>query len=108
MRLKRLTLTSLMGIAALNIATGSPAVALWAGSQVQGSGPPTMSGVFVVVIVFAILAFALVAVMTRISQTHDALARRWTSAPAGRRRPRPASRFTRLSHSRATAPARPG
>ncbi len=62
-----------MGIAALNIATGCPAIALWAGSQVQGSGPPTMTGVFVVVIVFAILAFALAAVMTRISQTHNAL-----------------------------------
>jgi len=73
MRLRRLALTSLMGIAALNIATGSPAIALWAGSQVQGSGPPTMTGVFVVVIVFAILAFALVAVMTRISQAHNAL-----------------------------------
>jgi hypothetical protein len=73
MRTKRLALTAAMGIVALNIATGSPALALWAGSQVQGSGPPTMTGVFVVVIVFAALAFALVAVMTRISQAHNAL-----------------------------------
>jgi len=73
MRIKRLALTAAMGTVALNIATGSPALALWAGSQVQGSGPPTMAGVFVVVIVFAILAFTLVAVMTRISQAHNAL-----------------------------------
>jgi hypothetical protein len=62
-----------MGVAALNMATGSPAIALWAGSQAQGSGPPTMTGVFVVVIVFAILAFTLAVVMTRISQAHNAL-----------------------------------
>src|SRR6218665_2190531 len=73
MRIRRLALTASMGIAALNIPTGSPALALGAGSQVQGSGPPTMTGVFVVVVVFAILAFALVAVMTRISQAHNAL-----------------------------------
>jgi hypothetical protein len=72
-RLRRIALTSLMGLAALNIWTGAPAIALWAGSQVQGSGPPTMTGVFVVVIVFAVLAYSLAAAMTRISQAHNAI-----------------------------------
>lgn len=73
-RLKRLGLTVAMGVAALNIWTGAPLVALWIGSQAQGSGPPTMTSVFVVVVAFAALAFGLIAVLGRLGRAHDRLA----------------------------------
>lgn len=72
-RIKRLGLTVAMGVAALNIWTGAPLIALWIGSQAQGSGPPTMTSVFVVVVVFAALAFGLIAVLGRLGQAHDRL-----------------------------------
>jgi hypothetical protein len=72
-RLKRLGLTIAMGVAALNIWTGAPLVALWVGSQAQGSGHPTMTSVFVVVIVFAGLGYGLIAVLGRLGRAHDRL-----------------------------------
>ena len=72
-RLKQLALTVAMGVAALNIWTGSPLVALWVGSQVQGSWPPTMFSVFVVVVVFAALSLALIRLLAYLGARHDAL-----------------------------------
>ena len=43
-RLKRLALMTVMAVLAMNIWTGGPLFALWLGSRVQGSGPPSMSG----------------------------------------------------------------
>lgn len=57
--LRRVGLVVAMAVVSINIWTGSPLVALWIGSQVQGSGPPTMTAVFVVVLVFATLSLAL-------------------------------------------------
>lgn len=73
-RLKRLGLTIAMGVAALNIWTGAPLVALWVGSQAQGSGHPTMTSIFVVVVVFAGLGYGLIAVLARLGRAHDRLA----------------------------------
>jgi hypothetical protein len=58
-RMKRVLLASAIVIVALNVWTGSPLVALWVGSQVQASGPPSMTAIFVVVVVFAVLSFLL-------------------------------------------------
>jgi hypothetical protein len=58
-RAKRILLASAVGIVALNVWTGSPLVALWVGSQVQAGGPPSMTALFVVVVVFAVLSFLL-------------------------------------------------
>lgn len=56
---KRVALAALAGIVALNVWTGSPLLALWIGSRVQGSGPPSMAAIGVVVAVFAALSFGL-------------------------------------------------
>ena len=43
--MKRLALATAMTVVGVNIYTGSPMLALWVGSQVQGSGPPSMGAV---------------------------------------------------------------
>jgi len=72
-RLKLLGLTVAMWLAAANIWTGAPLLALWVGSQTQGSGPPTMSSVFVVVIVLAALEYGLVALLGGLGTAHERL-----------------------------------
>lgn len=72
-RAKRLGLTIAMGVAALNIGTGAPLVALWVGSQAQGSGHPTMTSVGVVVVTFAALGYGLVALLSWLGGLHDRL-----------------------------------
>jgi hypothetical protein len=72
-RAKRIALTVGMALAALNIWTGSPLLALWVGSQVQGGGAPTMEAVAVVVVVMAAVSLALVALLARLGRAHDRL-----------------------------------
>ena len=58
---KRLLLLALMALAAVNIFTGAPLFAIWVGSRVQGdSGALSMTAVFVVVLVLALVCWALV------------------------------------------------
>jgi len=73
MWLKRVALASLLGILALNVWTGGPLLALWAGSQVQGSGPPSMRAVFVVVVVLAAVSLVLVRLLTVVGAAYDRL-----------------------------------
>jgi hypothetical protein len=70
-RLKRLGLATLIAIASLNIWTGGPLFALWVGSRVQGSGPPTMAAVFVVAIVLAGVSLALVRLIAVLQNAYD-------------------------------------
>jgi hypothetical protein len=62
-----------MLVVALNVWTGSPLLALWIGSRVQGSGPPQMGPVFVVIVAFAALSFGLTAVLSRLGDRFDRL-----------------------------------
>jgi hypothetical protein len=55
-----LLLVSLMAIATLNIWTGSPLLALWIGSRVQGPGAPSMLAVAVAAVSLAVLVYLLV------------------------------------------------
>jgi hypothetical protein len=68
---RRVGLRIAMLLVALNVWTGSPLLALWIGSRVQGSGPPQMGPVFVVVVAFAAISFALASVLTRLGNTYD-------------------------------------
>ena len=68
---KRVALAALLTIVGLNVWTGGPLLALWVGSRVQGSGPPTMGAVFVVVVVLAAVCLALAAVFARLNQTYQ-------------------------------------
>ena len=56
---------------ALNVWTGSPLLALWIGSRLQGSGPPKMGPVFVVVVAFAALSFTLAWLLSRLGARYD-------------------------------------
>jgi hypothetical protein len=70
---KRLALAAILTIVGLNVWTGGPLLALWVGSRVQGSGPPTMGAVFVVVVVLAAVCLALSFVFARLNRAYQAL-----------------------------------
>jgi hypothetical protein len=79
-RLKRVALAVTAALASINIWTGAPAFALWAGSQFEGwinaRAPSTgvsMRSVFVVVVVLAVLEIALAMLVTRVSYAYDKL-----------------------------------
>ena len=59
-RLKRGLLVSLMSITTINVWTGSPLLALWVGSRVQGSGSPSMGAFAVVGLTLGAVSLALV------------------------------------------------
>jgi hypothetical protein len=60
-----------MGVVTLNIWTGAPLLALWVGSRVQGSGPPTMGAVFVVVVCLAAMVLLLVRLLAILSAAQE-------------------------------------
>ena len=70
---RRVGLDALMVIVALNVWTGSPLVALWIGSRVQQSGPPSMLAVGVTVVALAVLSLLLLRVLTLLGRAHDRL-----------------------------------
>lgn len=67
----RLLLMAATALATTAAWTGAPLFALWVGSKAQGSIAPTMGSVAVVIVVLAIVEFALVAVLTNLSASYD-------------------------------------
>jgi hypothetical protein len=79
---KRLLLVALMALAAVNLFTGAPVFAIWVGSRVQGdAGGLSMTAVLVVVLVLAVVCWALIWVLNAMGAKHDELIGR----PSGRR-----------------------
>ena len=70
---KRLALAAILTIVGLNVWTGGPLLALWIGSRVQGSGPPTMGAVFVVVVVLAVVCIALALLFSRLNRAYQTM-----------------------------------
>jgi hypothetical protein len=71
---KRLLLLALMALAAVNLFTGAPLLAIWVGAQVQGdAGGLSMTAVLTVVVVMALLCAGLVRALARMGAAHDAL-----------------------------------
>ena len=70
-RFERVGLQALMALAALNIWTGAPLLAVWVGSRTVSSSRPTMSSIFVVVVVLAVACLALMWVLTWASSVYD-------------------------------------
>jgi hypothetical protein len=68
---KRLFLGAGVAIAALNIWTGAPLLALWIGSRLQPDTQPTMGSVFLVAFLLAVFCAALVWAMGRLSAAYD-------------------------------------
>jgi len=79
---KRLTLVALMSLAAVNLFTGAPLFAIWVGSRVQGdSGGLSMTALVAVVVVLALVCWALIWALNAMGAKHDELVGR----PADRR-----------------------
>jgi hypothetical protein len=70
---KRLAVAALLTIVGLNVWTGGPLLALWIGSRVQGSGPPTMAAVAVVVVVLAVVSIALALLFSRLNRAYQTM-----------------------------------
>lgn len=79
LRLKRVALVCLMAIATVNLWTGSPLLALWIGSRVQGPGPPSMLAVAVAAVALGLFSYALVRVLARIDAAYARVSGRPTS-----------------------------
>jgi hypothetical protein len=65
-----------MTVTSLNVYTGSPLLGLWVGSRVQGSGPPSMTAIFVVGAVFLGTSLLLVRLLAGLGRAYDRLAGR--------------------------------
>jgi len=72
-RVKRAALLAAMSATAVNVWTGSPLAALWVGSRVQGSGPPTMGPEFLVAVVLGVFSYGLLRVLRMLGSAYDRL-----------------------------------
>ena len=70
-RLRRATLLSMMAVVGVNIWTGNPLLALWVGSRVVGSGPPTMGAIAVVALMMGVVGLTLTRVLAAIGAAYD-------------------------------------
>jgi hypothetical protein len=68
---KRLTMAAATAFVTAQIWTGAPLFALWVGSQFVGQRTLSMAAVGIVVVVLAILEFALALLLTWLSNTYD-------------------------------------
>jgi len=69
--LKRLAMAALTAFVAANIWTGAPLFALWVGSQFVGHRALSMGAVCIVIVVLAVLEFALALLLTWLNNTYD-------------------------------------
>jgi hypothetical protein len=70
---RQVLLVALMGVLTLNIWTGSPLLALWIGSRVQGQGPPSMTAVFVVAVTMVALSLVLLKALAAVEESYARL-----------------------------------
>jgi hypothetical protein len=73
MALKRLLLVAATAFLSVNLWTGAPLLALWAGSQVGDQGTLTMTAVFVVILVLAALVTTMAVALIRLNNAYDEL-----------------------------------
>jgi hypothetical protein len=72
-RLKRFGLAALLAFLALNVWTGSPLLALWIGSRIQGEETQPSMGAFVAVVgCLALFSFLLYQALKRVSWAYQA------------------------------------
>lgn len=72
-RIKAAGLLAAMSVLSLNVVTGSPLMAIWIGSRVQGSGPPTMAAFMTFLACFGGFSLLLVRLISAVSRSYDAL-----------------------------------
>jgi hypothetical protein len=78
-RVTRVALLCLMTLATLNIWTGSPLLALWIGSRVQGTRGPSMLAVAAAAVSLGALSYGLVRLLARLDAAYGRVAGRPTS-----------------------------
>jgi hypothetical protein len=71
--LKRVALAAATAFVTVNIWTGCPLLALWVGSQVVEERRVTMTSIFVIVLVLAVLVFASAFALAWLNASYDAL-----------------------------------
>src|SRR3954447_4622600 len=69
----RVLLLAAMALAAANIWTGAPLLALWIGSRIQGDSGLSMGAVFAVIAVMVATMLGLVKLLGALSARHDRL-----------------------------------
>ncbi len=73
---KRLTMAAATAFLSINLWTGAPLLALWVGSQVGDQNTLSMTAVFVVLLVLAVLVAAMAVALTWLNNTYDELIER--------------------------------
>ncbi len=73
---KRLAMAAATALATAQIWTGAPLFALWVGSQFVGTRALSMGAVGIVVVVLAVLEFALALLLTWLNNTYDEISGR--------------------------------
>jgi hypothetical protein len=71
--LERIGLQVAMVLAAINIWTGAPLLAVWVGSRTVSSSRPTMGAIFLIVVVLAVACLALMWALNSASAAYDEL-----------------------------------
>ena len=84
-RLQRALLLTAMAVVAVNIWTGSPLLALWVGSRLQGTSGLSMGAVFAVIAVMVLASLGLIKLLGVLGERHDRL----LGIPPGPRRQQP-------------------
>ena len=84
-RLQRALILAAMAVVAVNIWTGSPLLALWVGSRLQGTSGLSMGAVFAVIAVMGIASYGLIRLLGVLGARHD----RVLGIPPGPRRQQP-------------------
>jgi hypothetical protein len=76
--LKRVLLAAATAFLTINLLTGAPLLALWAGSEVVGKKQLTIQSLFVVVVVLGLAVFAIASALVRLNAMYDRLVGRPT------------------------------
>jgi hypothetical protein len=76
MTLKRVALAGATAFITVNFWTGCPLLAVWVGSRVVGQQTLSMGAVGVVIVVLAVLVFALAIALTWVNNVYDELVKR--------------------------------
>ena len=84
-RVQRALLLAAMAVTAVNIWTGSPLLALWVGSRLQGTSGLSMGAVFAVIAVMVAASLGLIKLLGVLGARHDRL----MGIPPGPRRQQP-------------------
>jgi DNA primase catalytic core, N-terminal domain len=76
LKVKRVAIVITTGLAAVNVWSGAPLLAVWVGSQAQGGRVLSLRGVATVLVVLAVLAFLLAWALTWLHAKYDQLSGR--------------------------------